>query len=209
MRLYLQRHGSTELNEKNALRGWMNVPLSELGQKQAAIAADYFERIPLTRIFTSDLDRASNTALEIAKRHPTVELGWTPKLRPINFGDLQGIAYDNIEAQLAPLFRDWQRDPSILSPGGESFTDFQDRLYAFLNNVCATYAGTKEEILLVTHTRVCSYAAALCYSGARPLIGPDLRFMDGLEVACGNCIVLEDFKPLRIVGLNNIRQIES
>lgn len=209
MRLHLLRHGSTDLNEKNALRGWLNVPLSELGYKQAAVAADYFERVPLTRIFTSDLDRASETAIEIAKRHPTVELGWTPKLRPLNFGDLQGIPYENVEAQLAPLFHAWQRDSSIPSPGGESFADFQDRLYGFLNTVCGTYAGTKEEILLVTHTRVCSYAAALCYSGARPLVGADLRFMDGLEVACGNCMVLEDFKPLRIVGLNNIQQIKS
>lgn len=209
MRLHMQRHGSTELNECDALRGWLNVPLTELGQKQAAIAADYYERVPLTRIFTSDLVRASDTAIEIAKRHPTVEVVWTPHLRPINFGDLQGIPYENVEKQLAPLFLAWQRDPSILAPGGESFEDFQNRLYEFMYELLGKYRGTEEEVLLVTHTRVCSYTAALCYSGARPLFGADIRFMDGLEVACGNCMVLQDFKPLRIVGLNNILQIKS
>lgn len=206
MKLHVLHHAATEENEANICRGWMDVPLSDLGFKQAAILADHYERARISKIFTSDMKRCAQTAFEIAKRHPMVDLVWTPRLRSINMGDFQGKPYKEIEAQIDGLRMAWQDQPDIKAPGGESWSDFQNRLYPFLNETAAT-AGEDEEIMLVTHSHVCAYAAALAFSGGRPLFGADLAFMRSSTTAPGNSLILESFRPLRLVGLNTIRQI--
>ena len=41
--LYLMRHGQTLFNVRRKVQGWCDSPLTELGIKQAEIAAKYFK----------------------------------------------------------------------------------------------------------------------------------------------------------------------
>ena len=63
------RHGESESNKKNVFTGQQNTPLTELGIKQAALAAEALKNVHIDKIYASDLTRAYNTGLPIAKSH--------------------------------------------------------------------------------------------------------------------------------------------
>ena len=66
--LLLLRHGQTTWNAERRWQGWAEAPLSELGERQAADAADHLVDLGITRIAASDLGRARQTAAILAER---------------------------------------------------------------------------------------------------------------------------------------------
>lgn len=70
LKIYVLRHGSTELNGRGAIRGWLDVPLNEEGRAQARLAAAHLADVPFARAYTSDLVRAVETASIVAGGHP-------------------------------------------------------------------------------------------------------------------------------------------
>ena len=99
-RLYLVRHGQTDWNLAGRIQGQRPVPLNEEGRKQAELLARFFARFPLAAVWSSDLPRAVETAERIAAPHG-LAVHTTPALRERNFGPLEGLAGDEIEAFLA------------------------------------------------------------------------------------------------------------
>jgi broad specificity phosphatase PhoE len=207
MELYIVRHGSTELNEAGQLRGWLDPDLSELGRKQAVRLSGHFVDFPINQVFTSDLQRASDTAAAIAIPHG-LEVQWNEMLRPINFGDLQGRPLAEIKPEMDALFAAWSRDLTVKAPNGESFAQFQDRIQAFLAALVKD-PEPGECIVIVTHTRVCSYLMAVAFNDSRPLLGPDLRLLNGAEVRTGNYANLRLAPNLLLTELNRLEQIEG
>ena len=67
MKLYIVRHGATELNGTDVFRGRRDVPLSDPGRRQSEQTADYFRDKSIKRIITSPLVRAQDTALAISQ----------------------------------------------------------------------------------------------------------------------------------------------
>ena len=199
------RHGSTDLNESDALRGWLNVPLSELGKEQAVKVSNHLATTDKENkfdfIYTSDLSRAVDTANAIAKWHIGIPAQWTTALRPINFGILQGLPYPSIKKQLADLWAAWEGDLAAEAPGGESFAAFQNRIFPFYESL------TKDKnaiILLVTHTRCASYLMAVALNDGQPLTTSTIWKMKELETGCGNLARIEDGE---ITQLNPVKQI--
>jgi probable phosphoglycerate mutase len=114
---YFLRHGQTG---RNALRIFQaaDEPLSELGLRQAARAAQLLAGEPIRSIVCSDVKRAFDTAHTVAARHgiaPRVLQG----LRERNFGALIGTSSANI---------DWACEPE----GGETLAQFVSRKRAGL-----------------------------------------------------------------------------
>lgn len=176
------RHGSTELNEKGQLRGWLNVPLSAKGVAEAERAGRFLAPDKFDKIYASDLDRTVKTAAAVGKYHANAPVEWTPALRPINFGDLQGNPYAEVKKELDDLWAAWGNELSICAPGGESFDDFQKRTYPFLSSL-------RGRVLLVTHTRTASYILAIALNKCKT-INPNgegsVSLMHTLKVACGD-----------------------
>jgi len=84
MKVYIIRHGESEANFKGVWTGWSDVPLTELGKKQAQAIAPLL-KTDFDKIFSSDLIRAKETAENaIEKCHYET----TPLLREINVGTL-------------------------------------------------------------------------------------------------------------------------
>ena len=61
-RIFILRHGETEGNQKRVFRGLWDLPLNENGQIQAARTGNALKGIKFSRIYTSPLIRAKETA---------------------------------------------------------------------------------------------------------------------------------------------------
>ncbi len=68
-RLIITRHGQSIANAQYRFAGHSDFDLSEIGHKQAELAAEYISKnFTVDYIYSSDLLRAYNTALPTAKR---------------------------------------------------------------------------------------------------------------------------------------------
>lgn len=106
-----------------------------LGREQASRAAslisDDLACRPVTRLVTSDLVRAVETA-EVVGDVLGVSVALDPRLREQHLGRLEGRGYD--ETWAAAEAHDWA-DPTLPVAGGESMMDVHDRLAAVLSEV--------------------------------------------------------------------------
>jgi len=90
MELIITRHGETEENLRGIIQGHLPGKLSEEGIRQAKKLGKRFKDEKIDFIFSSDLDRAKNTAKEIIKFHPKTPFKLKRDLREVNWGELQG-----------------------------------------------------------------------------------------------------------------------
>ncbi|MEJ2267962.1 MAG: histidine phosphatase family protein [Nanoarchaeota archaeon] len=81
MKLIIVRHGETEENLKKIWQGHLQGKLTKKGIEQAKKLANRLKDEKLDVIFSSDLDRASDTAKEIAKFHSEVPIYLVEDLR--------------------------------------------------------------------------------------------------------------------------------
>ncbi len=134
MRLILVRHGQTEWNAGGRYQGQSNVALSELGRKQAECLAEHFPVQSLDAIYSSDLDRARETA-ECVGRKFGVSVCLEPSFRELSFGDWEGLTYQEISAHWPEQANKLFTAPDELAiPHGETFQALQkralDKIYA-------------------------------------------------------------------------------
>lgn len=127
--LLMGRHAPTRLNEGGAQhersRGWGSFPPDpELLPKVVSAMADGIKKsgIPVHRLASSDLPRASMTASSLGKEL-NVPAQSTAQLRTWNTGDMTG----EPEAKVAPLKKKYIANPEEKPPGGEPFKTFEKR----------------------------------------------------------------------------------
>ena len=92
--LYLIRHAEAVGNAQGRIMGQQDLPLTERGRTQAQALATYLAAsgIRLTSVFTSDLQRAADTARAVAAGCGG-GLRVRADLREIGMGDLEGLTY--------------------------------------------------------------------------------------------------------------------
>lgn len=86
---YLARHGQTEWNIEQRIQGQLDSPLTNKGQAQALHLADLCLPLNVTRILTSSLGRAVQTA-EICAQQLQVQYRVLKGIEERNFGLWQG-----------------------------------------------------------------------------------------------------------------------
>lgn len=89
-RFYFLRHGRTEWNEKELCQGHTDIPLNSAGREEAKSAAQRLHSEPITKIFTSPLLRARETATLIQDAFPKTELFEIEELKERHYGILEG-----------------------------------------------------------------------------------------------------------------------
>jgi len=145
MRIYLIRHGETELNAARILQP-PATPLSERGLAQAERLAARLAGAGLARILVSDLRRAEMTAEAIGRRSGA-PIARDPELAERNFGALRGRPY--VELGLDPFAPDYE------PPEGESWAVFHARVDRAFQRIDALARATDGPIAVVTHGLVC------------------------------------------------------
>lgn len=151
LRLILVRHGETEWNAVERCQGWTDVPLSESGRVQADAAADALRQEPLAAVYSSDLQRAFETAERIAKPHG---LPVQPReaFRELHHGELEGLTRQELFRDYGELLQRWMAAPAdVEMPGhGESLRQVQERVWPALKEILA--AHTDGTVVVVSHT---------------------------------------------------------
>ncbi|HUE11147.1 MAG TPA: histidine phosphatase family protein [Steroidobacteraceae bacterium] len=148
-RFWLIRHGALVEEARNRCYGTLDFALSETGRTQMAGAAKYLAREPITAIYTSSRSRAVESARIIAAPKST-PIHIVPDLCEMNFGDLEGLTYDEIATRYPNTYRQWMGTPTeVLFPNGESFSQMRARV---LRAFAATHAESQAQtVALVTH----------------------------------------------------------
>lgn len=159
-RLFAVRHGRTAWNAELRIQGHRDEPLDALGRWQAEQLGLALAGEPLAAIYSSDLQRAADTAAPLAGRLG-LAVQRDPGLRERGFGQFEGLTYAQIEQQWPEGARRWrERDADFGAPGGERLADFCERSLAVVLRLAARHAG--QSVLVLTHGGVldCLYRAA-------------------------------------------------
>jgi broad specificity phosphatase PhoE len=147
MRVYLVRHGQTAWNAGHKAQGHTDIPLDEEGLEQARLLAHAFDERPFTRILSSDLRRAKDTAVPLAERHG-IQVEERPELRERSFGDWEGNPYESIAQRFIEqeMFSNEARE-NIRPPNGESQQDVWNRI----DRIAAEIETSHEPLVVVSH----------------------------------------------------------
>jgi broad specificity phosphatase PhoE len=150
--LILIRHGQTHAEVAGRWEGWSDDTLTPLGQAQAdavtcCLASEYDRVVAL---YASPLRRAIQTARIVG-----TGLGLQPismdALREINFGKLDGITLEEMEARHPALFARWKNktDMGFKWPEGERRTDFFRRAGHACDYILALHPN--DSVVIVAH----------------------------------------------------------
>ena len=135
MRIYLVRHGESVTNRTCRFAGQIDVPLTELGEKQARCVTEFFKTVPLTAVHSSDLSRAMNTVAGAAAYHGLTVIPEL-ELREIYAGEWEGLVFDELPKRYPEDFDVWQTDiGNARCTGGESMVEAVARADAALQRI--------------------------------------------------------------------------
>jgi broad specificity phosphatase PhoE/ribonuclease HI len=120
-RLILVRHGDTAYSGEQRFCGSTDVPLTPLGEQQAAALAARAPMIgDVAAVVSSPLQRARRTA-ELIAGALGLPVGVDPQLAELDFGAWEGLTVDEARAQDPDAFDRWLSSPDAAPPGGEPF----------------------------------------------------------------------------------------
>jgi probable phosphoglycerate mutase len=163
--IYLLRHGQPVLPEGGKRYiGQTDLALSPEGERQAEQWRAFFGTVHLKTIFSSDLQRALQTARIIA-RGQTAKMVSLSALREVNLGAWEGQRFAAMRHREPESFALRGHAPSAhRPPGGESFRELQARVIPAFKQIAAQATGP---ILIVGHAGV--NRVVLCHLLGMPL----------------------------------------
>lgn len=143
---YLIRHGQ---DDETVRGGWSHAPLTETGIDQAEKLAEKLSEYNLAAIYSSDLERAQQTA-KILGDQIGLQVSVLPQFREVNNGALAGMRNADALAQYPDLF--WnQLDWEQCYPDGESPKIFYERICSAWDAFSKMILLQKSDVALVTH----------------------------------------------------------
>jgi probable phosphoglycerate mutase len=143
------RHGETDWNRQQRFQGQIDVPLNATGQAQAARVAARLAADRHDALFSSDLQRALDTAAPLAATWQLTPVSLAG-FREQNFGVLEGLDVPTIKARHPDLWARWlEHRADFALPGGESLRQFHARVMAAVRELAASRAGAR--LAVVTH----------------------------------------------------------
>lgn len=146
--IILVRHGETQFNREEMIRGAIDVPLNGHGLRQAKATAAALSSDRIAAVYASPLTRAMQTARAACDSY-SLELRLHPGFADMHFGAWEGLTLEEVRARYPQSFKRWERTPHLVRPpGGETLGAVRRRAVGALKEIVASTPGT---ILVVSH----------------------------------------------------------
>jgi probable phosphoglycerate mutase len=197
-RIYMVRHGATQLSAEDRFAGAVNVELSEEGKFQAGRLAERLADDPIAAIYCSPLTRTRQTATILALPHAT-PLIESDGLREIHHGHWEGMRRADVEAQFPEEYAAWEEDPFTFAPkGGEAGVNVIARALPVIRQIVLEHRG--HNVLVVSHKATLRLLISI-------ILGFDARgYRDRLDQspACLNVLDFKDPVRARLMLFNDV-----
>ena len=146
-KLYLLRHGQTEFNVKKLVQGRCDSPLTDLGRKQAGMAAAWLKAHSVVpdKVVSSPLGRAMDTAQLVATElfGPDAAVEPCEGIIERSYGSFEEGPHDALPTDV------WDPGEDLVPFGGEGSHVLQERMVDTLTNLIG--AEGIETLLAVSH----------------------------------------------------------
>ncbi|MCG9892982.1 MAG: histidine phosphatase family protein [Thermosynechococcaceae cyanobacterium MS004] len=123
-RVILVRHGETSFNAEGRVQGHIDIStLTEKGAAEARLVGQALQGIPIQAFYHSPLQRARQTAeniadvlgQELAQKDPAIaQPTVSPNLIEISLPLWEGLLFDEVKVQYPDAYRDWHQAPHLL-----------------------------------------------------------------------------------------------
>jgi broad specificity phosphatase PhoE len=145
--ILIARHGQSDWNQEKRWQGHADRPLTERGREQAQALADRLAHIELDAVYSSDLQRARDTAAVVAESQG-LELRQLPELREVDVGSWSGLTRAEAEERFPEGFARW-RDGYPGWKDGETYEAMTDRVLRAVDEIAEEHEGGR--VLVVSH----------------------------------------------------------
>jgi broad specificity phosphatase PhoE len=193
--LYLIRHADNDFILQHKLAGWLpGIHLNDHGRTQAKALVPLFEDIRLQAIYSSPLERATETAAPLARAYG-LPIHRRAALGESRYGRWEGQPISRLRR--LKVWTRLQTTPSLVTiPGGESFRELQARIVGELERILLQHSG-----------------AVACFSHADPIklalahyLGQPLDLFQRLSIepASISALLIRDGR-VRVQAVNDTR----
>ena len=145
--ILLIRHGQTDWNLQGRMQGHEDIPLNETGRQQAQALANRLADWPIQAIYSSDLQRSSETAVTIGQPHG-IQPVQLPEWRERDLGSLSGLTRQEAHTKFANSVSLHNRT-LVRPPNGEDHETLQKRGLAAFSDIAAKHPG--DMVVVVSH----------------------------------------------------------
>lgn len=148
--IYFIRHGETDWNLQGRWQGHADIPLNDIGRRQAVLMAQRLQQegIQFEAIYSSDLTRAFQTAWELGAQ-VRVPVQLLPPLREIDIGAWSGMTTPEIRERFPIETRLMEEGQDIPRGGGETLAALMRRVVAAVETTTRRHPG--KTLAMVTH----------------------------------------------------------
>jgi broad specificity phosphatase PhoE len=202
-RLYLVRHGATQLTAEDRFSGAVGVDLSVEGRAQVERLAERLAIEPVAAVYASPLSRTIETATILATPHrlPVIH---RDGLREISHGRWEGLTRHDVESRFGDEYTSWDADPFTFAPeGGESGVAVLARALPVIREIVVAHAA--QNVVVVSHKATLRLLIS-------SLLGFDARgYRDRLDQspACLNVLDFKDPVRARLMLFNDVSHYQD
>lgn len=145
--ILLARHGQSDWNAAKRWQGHADRPLTDVGRAQARELAERLTSIDLDVVYSSDLERARETA-EIVAAAKRVPVRIERDLREVDVGSWSGLTRAEAEERFPAAYRRWVGGGEGWDDG-ETYEQLRDRVTSAIFRIAAEHDGGR--VLVVAH----------------------------------------------------------
>ena len=215
LRLIFVRHGLSSFNKEGRIQGRSDLStLTKEGQLQAKAVGGIISSIPIDAIYSSPLQRASETTKIIIKQHQSkLQATYTDELLEVDLGPWSGLTKDELKNLYPEKLTIWEKEPKELSinrEDGSEFKPIKELLFQaenFLKSLFKTYSDSNKTILIVAHNAILRCLILKLIN--EPSKGFRRLKLDNTSISiCNIDLKNQEVRQVQIQCLNNIAHLQ-
>ena len=150
MRAIITRHYKTIINASEQILGWGDAPRDKGWKADVEYVSNKLQEhgINFDAVYSSDLERSRQTAMFHARLLGIHIIHDNPALNEVSYGKL----YKKKKKWVAEHYPRHKKDPDFVYPGGESFSQMQQRSVSYFSSLAVKHP--QQTVLIVVHAGV-------------------------------------------------------